>query len=555
MLDWYTLSALNKKYKKQRKKKKRIEQNKPTIVAEIYEYRLSKYTIDKSHTFNNIVETKNKFNCGLFEVKDNVEMQDTKQDEFSSCDLIENDNKKDMLDQYIKLDWSYFNYLYLNMSSKSQLTGIKYDLNDVIQIENTLTQAYLSMKRYNQKNCYESIEYELGLSDEALRETSVDIMIDTKFKDFQQFYDHCFIYNLYVNKTDKCIIFGDIHGSFHTFYRNLIRLHKFNVINLKQYKVMDNYKLIFLGDVVERGQYAIEILYIISKFIANNNTETELKVIYNRGNHDDYNLNIKMENSFANEIKMKTAENHIRLYNKFNCLFSLLSTAIIMTFENKRIWMCHGGLPLYIDDETRMKLNQTSKQVLFFKNYSLIYQIKWNDFTSSKTSESSISNRGKNVPNFLRNTKIYQIHESGVQTHMNLYNIDFIIRGHQDNYANSMIFPNPIDNTTQHGHLILNSLHSSIPNIQINPTNQESRRVHGPIAKINVSHSKSVLTISTNTDIGKSLTRDSFIVLRFDGDYLNSSQFEQYHNTFDIRNTSINNHTILLDQQNLAFIE
>jgi hypothetical protein len=504
------------------------------------------------------MNTKNKFNCGLFEVKDNVEMQDTKQHEFSSCDLIENDDKKDMLDQYIKFDWSYFNYLYINKSSKSNSTGIIYDVKDIMQIENTLVQAYLSMKRYLQKNCSDSIDYELGLSDEAINETSVNIMTDTKFKNFQQFYDHCFIYNISANITDKCIIFGDIHGSFHTFYRNLIRLHKFKVINLKQYKVMDNYKLIFLGDVVERGQYAIEILYIISKFIANNNTDTELKVIYNRGNHEDYNLNIKMDHSFANEIKAKTADNHIRLYNKFNCLFSLLSTAVIMTFENKRIWMCHGGLPLYIDDETQYKLNQTSKQVLFFKNYSLTYQIKWNDFTSSKTKESSLSDRGKNIPNFLpdtRNAKIYQIHESGALKYMNLYNIDFIIRGHQDNYANSLIFPNPMENdTTPHGSLILNSLNSSISNIHVNPTKQDANRVHGPIVKINVSHLKSVLTISTNTDIGKSLTRDSFIVLRFDGDYVNSSQFEQYHNTFDIRNTSIHSNN-MLDNHNLAFIE
>ena len=55
------------------------------------------------------------------------------------------------------------------------------------------------------------------------------------------------IYKINVNPTEKIIVFGDFHGSFHTFLRHLFRLHLFGVINLSTYTINKGYKIIFLG--------------------------------------------------------------------------------------------------------------------------------------------------------------------------------------------------------------------------------------------------------------------------------------------------------------------
>ena len=49
-------------------------------------------------------------------------------------------------------------------------------------------------------------------------------------------------------------MFGDFHGSFHTFFRLMLRL-EFSGI-LTKYKLKEGYKMVFCGDILDRGQYA-----------------------------------------------------------------------------------------------------------------------------------------------------------------------------------------------------------------------------------------------------------------------------------------------------------
>ncbi len=165
-----------------------------------------------------------------------------------------------------------------------------------------------------------------------------------------------FIFNLNFSTNDKIICFGDFHGSFHTFIRNLFRLHLLGVLDLSdgQYKINDGYRLIFLGDIVDRGNYGLDILYILSQFIIQNNTENNLKIIINRGNHEQeetYGIY-----GFKKEYQLKLNQNKTTdlLFNKF---FSFLPSAIILNHGNTRYWMCHGGIPINFEiNENTMEL-------------------------------------------------------------------------------------------------------------------------------------------------------------------------------------------------------
>ena len=76
-------------------------------------------------------------------------------------------------------------------------------------------------------------------------------------------------------------MFGDFHGSFHTFFRLMLRLELSGI--LTNYELKEGYKMVFCGDILDRGNYALEIVTFILQLIINNPGN----VIYNRGNHED----------------------------------------------------------------------------------------------------------------------------------------------------------------------------------------------------------------------------------------------------------------------------
>lgn len=60
---------------------------------------------------------------------------------------------------------------------------------------------------------------------------------------------------------DKVIIFGDFHGSYHSFFRSMNRLKEIGIIDLN-FKVTDGYRILFCGDIVDRGNHALEIVFL-----------------------------------------------------------------------------------------------------------------------------------------------------------------------------------------------------------------------------------------------------------------------------------------------------
>jgi hypothetical protein len=76
-------------------------------------------------------------------------------------------------------------------------------------------------------------------------------------------------------------------------------------------KINDGYKIVFLGDVIDRGQYSSEIVFIIFLLIyvnnlddANGNSVIEKpKIYYIRGNHED--IYWSSHTGFKDELEKK----------------------------------------------------------------------------------------------------------------------------------------------------------------------------------------------------------------------------------------------------------
>jgi hypothetical protein len=169
--------------------------------------------------------------------------------------------------------------------------------------------------------------------DTIINMTIIDNLIDKVMKQYDDQYIQ--VYNVQ-NKNDKFIIMGDFHGGIHSFIRILFRLHKYNILDITTMKLKDNYHLIFLGDIIDRGMFGTEILAAVLLLIVHNHG----KIIFIAGNHETGDINNRY--GFDHEILFKYGTK--KLYLKFNTLFKLLPVAVLLheKTRHKTIWLSHG---------------------------------------------------------------------------------------------------------------------------------------------------------------------------------------------------------------------
>ncbi len=462
------------------------------------------------------------------------------------------------IDPIVSLEYTNRNIDYPNNTTQNHTNLIEFlNIYRTVQAKTKMNRSFYSLQR--QRRMIQSIE-------EATR---INISYIQNVLTHPYLYNHlnideihvgAFIFKVDARPDEKIICFGDFHGSFHTFLRNIFRLYVLGVLDLSEgkYKINDGYKLIFLGDIVDRGDFGLEIIYIISQFIIQNNTNTHQKIIVNRGNHEEYSTYSKKNRrdpfltDFRNEYQTKIGNQDI-IFKKF---FSYLPSAIVLEQNGTRYWMSHGGIPYYDTPTNILNINILFAQVsiAFIQNrgnpkLSIPHQIRWNDFYLGQDT----------IPNQRRMTA-YLIGTEYLLNFLQLNNIQMIIRGHNDSFFNSFMFCqnpiHPIYNRT--GSLPSDALdpqiyplskvpinpHSPIPPlyqdiVESNPninhflhkipintfTNQSFNLSNGAVAMIDPSNLNSrmldidhylfypVITISTNTDYGRYLTRDSFMLL------------------------------------------
>lgn len=334
------------------------------------------------------------------------------------------------------------------------------------------------------------------------------------------------IQKIIVDNKTKIVMFGDFHGSFHTFFRILCRLHRYNIINLDTFEIKDNYKIIFLGDIIDRGNYGLDILNIIFKMITINNQDVNnIKIIMNRGNHENYGIFSKY--GFVDELlyKINSDDELYKYINVLLKLFCILPSAVIIhnQYNNNRFWCAHGRFPKKyiskkIKDKNLILIEKSSDEADDNNN---VDDIRWSDFNNNSFhTEYEPSDRGTG--------QNYSF--TGTTKFLDKNNIKFIIRGHRDSINNSVLFKN--DEFTSE----LRLGNPSLPNIDgllyynNNTTTYDNRR-NGPIARLIANkHAEyfPVLTISTNTDAGRDLNTDSFALLRFDIPQTEIQNFNKY---------------------------
>lgn len=153
----------------------------------------------------------------------------------------------------------------------------------------------------------------------------------------------------------KIIIFGDIHGAIHSFYRDLIELKNIGYLGEDLKITRDNLFIIIIGDAVNKNPYSLEVLNTILLLMDKNPKQ----VIYSQGNHErnEYWENFQM----VSELKIKGEElskdisSETPLKNEINKFFDTLCQTVLIKCKNEdKIIITHAKVQEPINGKIKL---------------------------------------------------------------------------------------------------------------------------------------------------------------------------------------------------------
>ena len=352
---------------------------------------------------------------------------------------------------------------------------------------------------------------------------SIDIrQIDNADEKYDILENYTLIKKINPTIDNKFIIIGDIHGSYATFIRILLRFRKMNIMN-KECVLQNNYHVIFLGDIVDRGQYSYEIIMLIFLLKIKNPTCVHI----NRGNHEEDDMNAR--DGFLNELKSKFGvDDGNNLHKLINQVFLHQHSALLIKnpINNKYTYLAHGGLPT---ETNRLNLLPSFKNFdnpnnILLRNDSIlangINTIRWNDFWGYQNNVQTDSRGIKLGQNIIDEVRTPEV------------NINLIIRAHQDqNYNTKLVLKKDEESqeSNQDTFTNINFLQAiGIANPDLTQKIHCYKFTHlikvNPDGNLNINNISfndllPVITISTNTDKGRNLAKDSFVILKYIEDF------------------------------------
>ncbi|MBD3273534.1 hypothetical protein GF385_04270 [Candidatus Dependentiae bacterium] len=234
---------------------------------------------------------------------------------------------------------------------------------------------------------------------------------------FQNLDNSFFISKTIINKVydfNNFIIVGDLHGNYFDFIYIIRKLISEGILN-DQLKLKKNYKILFLGDIVDRGNKSLElILFIFLLKILNKESVFVLK-----GNHESYSISVGY--GFGKELFYKSIDINffVRLYGKFLCLFDLLPEAYCFQIDGKNFFFSHGGW----NGEFEFKKFLKDSEHNYFKSFSCssimpMSPFLWNDISPFVSKIKRVLGRGICYPS------------KDILSLMDEYKIEALFKGH-----------------------------------------------------------------------------------------------------------------------------
>jgi hypothetical protein len=352
------------------------------LNIEIYEYLLKNYPDDDLNLlYTESIESSSDNECGIINYNKSDINKFLENEKIRSCDLIKGNitnlneplkpSNNIIYDFKIKFNNGYIssedlikfsNKFPAKIKNRIQvINDITYNMNTIEELykEINIKYIFLQMKAYLTKKYWED-----EIQSESDSRTLINIIKPLE--------------------NEKFIIFGDFHGSFHTFIRHLLRLRKMNVLD-DQCNIINNFNLIFLGDIVDRGVYGYELTMLIYALILINPN----RIIFNRGNHEEKEMNEQPQYGFKDQIIIQFGDKDgNEIFNEINYVMKLQTSALMIKnpINGKYIYLSHGGIPTsdgypleiieeFVDFDHKENIN------LLNMFYNQVKKVRWNDLS------------------------------------------------------------------------------------------------------------------------------------------------------------------------------
>ena len=235
------------------------------------------------------------------------------------------------------------------------------------------------------------------------------------------------------NDAKFCII-GDIHSSLHSLLGILFKIKNEYFKDISNMILKHNRYLIFLGDIIDRGPYSMELLLLILGLKSKNFNN----VIIINGNHEDYSLYSKhgTKEEYDNQWKGMIKKDIIK--TDLGLILNMLPSCVYLYFGNKIYHLSHGSFDnkfagLVCKNNlpcVPKKENLKSDLLNFLQSKSNFCLVEFDNSTNNyKWGDMSYNLRTKHNE---RGFGIYKYGKQIIKKYLEFHNISNIISGHQD---------------------------------------------------------------------------------------------------------------------------
>ena len=125
-----------------------------------------------------------------------------------------------------------------------------------------------------------------------------------------------YVYKNILAKSTKIIFSGDYHSSIYALLQFILELKNKQYLD-DNFRLKTNYNIVFTGDIVDRGPYGFECLYIIFLLVIINDKN---RIILTKGNHESKSVYTRY--GFADELRH--SELSFDIINKLEIILSRL---------------------------------------------------------------------------------------------------------------------------------------------------------------------------------------------------------------------------------------
>lgn len=221
--------------------------------------------------------------------------------------------------------------------------------------------------------------------------------------------------------TATLYVVGDVHSGITALVGFLTWLRGEGVLESNDGQLAATARVIFLGDLVDRGVWGAEVLYVALQLWQRNPD----KVFVLRGNHENH----SQHERYGVGAELDAFEDEeIRPLVKDMC--ERLPEVLFATVRNERFVFCHGGIPHYAESSQSQAVAFFDGDDGFFNttqgattsNAHADSQWQWNDFDLS-TEATTVSERDGTM---------FVIGRSATAAFKEQHGVRQIVRGHED---------------------------------------------------------------------------------------------------------------------------